>query len=131
MAKTDDQKSLLERMAQMETALQRAGITVPDGSGNAGTVQTDRIEFGSAQHMAFLGLVEVHEGDDVVGSQTYTSKKTGRIYRLEDEVTSFMHYPDPSQIALLTLKQKVNEFEAGPPPIPANAPSLWQPKNLP
>ncbi|MCJ7555941.1 MAG: hypothetical protein MUP90_03380, partial [Gammaproteobacteria bacterium] len=47
--------------------------------------------------------------------------------RLEDEVTPFMSYADPAKIAKLVLRQKVSEFQAGAPQVPANAPSRWTP----
>jgi hypothetical protein len=74
-------------------------------------------------------LIEVEDVDkaEADGHIVHTSPKTGTVYCLEDQVTPFMHYPDPMQVARLVLQQKVSEFEAGLPPVPEGAPSMWQP----
>lgn len=89
----------------------------------------DYVEFGSPRHAAILGLLRI-ENNDVVDFITFTSPVNGQVYRLEDEVTPFMHYSDPSQVARLVLRQKVSEFEAGAPPVPENAPLMWMPRTL-
>jgi hypothetical protein len=108
-------------------ALASMGFALPgQGSQN---VQTDGVEFGSDEHRQFLGLVVVDENDDPTGYTVYKSRETGITYRLEDEIGVVSLYPgvDPDKAAVIVLRQKINELEAGPPPIPANAPSLWQP----
>lgn len=89
----------------------------------------DYIEHGSPEHVTFVGLKVVTEGDDTTGFTLYTSKESGVTYRLEDEIGILTHFPgvDPDKAALLALRQKVNEVESGVPPIPERAPSLWQP----
>ena len=88
------------------------------------TKDPNYMAFGSVEHMGLLGLglVEAGEEKDYI---TFVGKKG--TYRLLDEVNSFLSYPDPTRVAQLVLRQKVGEFESGPPPIPENAPSLWEP----
>lgn len=92
--------------------------------------QPDFIAHGSPEHAALLGLVEVDgaSDDDFI---TYTSLNSKHTFRLEDQVTAFMHFADPMQVAKLTLRQKVSELEAGVPPVPDNAPKLWVPTFVP
>ena len=80
--------------------------------------------FGSVEHMGLIGLTTVNKGDEE-NFITFVGKKA--TYRLVDEISNFIHYPDPTKVAQLVLRQKVSEFEAGPPPIPEDAPSLWVP----
>jgi len=117
------------QVEMMRLALERAGITlepqvVPD------TERADYIEFGSPEHAAFLGIVEIADAGDAEGYITFQSRKTGTTYRLEDEVTAFVHYPDPAQAALLVLRQKVSSLESGRPTVPASAPPLWAPRDM-
>ena len=114
--------ALTKRLAQM-------GITLPAETAERPEDRADYIEFGSPEHAAFLGLIEVEDVDkaDADGHIVHTSPKTGRVYRLEDQVTPFMHYPDPLQVAQLVLQQKVSSFESGPPQVPEDAPPMWQP----
>lgn len=91
----------------------------------------DYVPFGSEMHRRLLGLVVVEEGDDVQEFQTYTSKDTGTTYRLDDEISLFERYADPKAAISIVLRQKVAELEAGPPPIPDNAPPLWVPSRGP
>lgn len=95
------------------------------------TDRADYIEHGSEEHAIFLGLVQVHEEDIEDATKNkyilYESPLTGITWRLEDEVSPFMAFPDPEKIARLTLRQKVSSLEAGKPPIPDNAPSLLVP----
>jgi hypothetical protein len=90
----------------------------------------DYVEHGSDRHAALLGLVEV-DGEVSDEFIVYTSPDSGRMFRLEDQITAFMHYPDPMQVARLVLRQKVSELEAGVPPVPKNAPDLWVPAFVP
>lgn len=124
MATTKQLQAQLDEMRQLLAAYGiRAPATGADGPGK----RPDHITFGSPEHAVSLGLVILGEGEEAEGRMTYASRETGRVYCLEDEVTAFMHFPDPKQVAKLTLRQKVAEFEAGSPPVPANAPPLWQP----
>ena len=113
----------------MRLALERHGITleqkaVPD------TERGDYIELGSPEHATFLGLIEVADGDDVEDFITFTSRETGTTYRLEDEVTGFVNYPDPEKAARLVLRQKISSLESGPPSPPTGSPPLWQPRDM-
>ena len=108
--------------------LQQAGVLPPDPAATADpSKRADYVAFGSAAHAAFLGLVEVKAEGDAVGRNTYKSPLTGRVWMLEDEITGFIHYPDPKQAAMLVLRQKVNELDT-PPSMPAGTPAMWQPR---
>lgn len=116
---------------EIEAGVRRvlAGMGIAMPAPPASEERTDYIKHGSAEHAQFLGLVIVDEGDDPTGFVTYTSKDTERTYRLEDEMIALTHYPsaDPEKAALMVLRQKVNELEAGKPEAPSNAPDLWEP----
>ena len=124
------EKSDRERIAQLESTLRAMGVAVePKAAAERPEDRADYIAFGSPEHAAFLGIIEV-DGNSADGRITYTSTGTKKTYMLEDEITPFMSFSDPSQVARLVLRQKVSTFEAGPPKVPANAPPLWQPINL-
>ena len=124
------QQRLEQRIEELEQTLRSFGMTAaPPDAAERPEDRADYIAFGSPEHAAFLGLIEVGE-TDVDGRITHTSSNTGTTYCLEDEVTPFMTFPDPLQIARLVLRQKVSEFEAGPPTVPANAPPMWRPREL-
>lgn len=125
MAKATIQQ-LQAQLDEIQALLAKAGITLPVEPAADPKDRVDYIEFGSPEHAAFLGLVKVEEAESE--RLTYTSPKTGDIYALEDEVTPFMGYPDPKQVAELVLRQKVSSFESGPPPIPEGAPPMWIPR---
>jgi len=93
----------------------------------------DYIAHGSPEHATFLGLIEVpeHEIDNAKADKyvLYASRKTGKTYRLQDELTILRHYPgiDPDKAAMVVLRQKISEFESGQPEPYENAPEMWQP----
>jgi hypothetical protein len=116
---------------EIDTGVRRVlaslGIRVPAGEPSDPTEDVNYIGHGTPEHARFIGLITVDENDDPTGFITYVSQ--GVTYRLEDEMTVLSHYPnaDPEKAALMVLRQKVNEFEAGEPEAPDNAPNLWQP----
>ena len=90
----------------------------------------DRADFiapGSDKHAVFLGLVPAKPDDDE--HITYTSPGSLKTYALEDEIMQFLHYPNPEQAALSTLRQKVNVLESKPE-VPEDAPQLWRPRDF-
>lgn len=127
MAQKDEVAGLKAQIQEMREALAALGIRSPRQAGEA-EVQTDRIEFGSPEHAAFLGLVEVIEGDDTIALATYTSPRTGKAYRIEDEIGVIARYPHahPEHAVRLSLQQKVGELESKPA-VPADAPPMWVP----
>ena len=116
---------LMSQVSQLRQALSSLGVSLPGES--SADKQHDFIEFGSPQHAAFLGLITVDENEAPPGRIVYVSPTTGASYYLEDQITPFMHYPDPMQVAELVLQQKVSEFESGGPKVPANAPPMFRP----
>lgn len=122
-------KQLEAEIAELRTLLAGHGIVAPLARGDADADDRNYIAFGSEQHAVILGLLPVEDVEKAKEYEYYvfTSPTTGKSYRLEDQVTPFMHYPDPGQIARLTLQQRVSVFEAGPPPPPEGAPALWNP----
>jgi len=122
-------KELEAQVKALYAALERNGITleqkaVPD------TERGDYIELGSPKHATFLGLVEVEDAEDTEDYIIFQSPTTGKTYRLEDEVTEFMRYPDPEKAARLVLRQKISSLESGPPSPPTGSPPLWQPRDM-
>lgn len=91
--------------------------------------RADYIAHGSPEHAAFLGLIEATPADlaEKSGVLVHASAVTEAKYRLADQVTAFMRYPDPMKIAQLVLTQKVNALDSGQPKVPENAPSMWVP----
>lgn len=123
-------KELEDRIAQMEAQLARAGLAVPPRPASD-TERADYIPFGSAGHMAYLGLATV---DDIAeaheaGQTVITSRKTGKTYRLVDEMSAamMMRPMDPDKAILLVLKGKIDSFESGAPKAPDDAPPLFAP----
>ena len=115
----------------LQRTLEANGIRAPLPPVQRGEDRADYIAFGSDAHAAFLGLVEVTDEAQAGDFLSYKSEKSGKVWRLEDEVTPFMTFPDPRQVAALVLRQKVSTLEAGPPPVPASAPPMWQPADEP
>jgi hypothetical protein len=124
MAKLDE---LAAQVEQMRRVLESHGIR-PPAQPVAQADRADYIAHGSAQHAAFLGLVEVGKGDETITLATYTSPRTGRTFRLEDELGAVRFYPsiDPQKAMLLVLQQKVNELEM-PVQVPDDAPEMFRP----
>jgi len=119
--------SAQEQIKELKALLEAHGIVAP-GQRKL-EKRADFMAFGSDEHRRFLGLVIVDETDDPTGYTVYKSQESGITYRLEDEIGVVSLYPamDPDKAAVIVLRQKINELEGGPPPVPDNAPSLWQP----
>lgn len=127
---TDVMAALQAQVATLQRTLEQNGIRAPLPQIQRGEDRADYIAFGSKEHAAFLGLIQIKEGQ-TGDFLTYKSETSGTIWRLEDEVTPFMTFPDPKQVAALVLRQKVSELEAGAPPVPTDAPPMWQPADEP
>ena len=121
-------KELEAQLRQLQTMLEAHGIRAPVPPAEKPTDRADYVEFGSDEHAAFLGLVPAEQGDE--DHITHTSPRTKKTYCLEDEVTQFMHYPDPKQVAGLVLQQKVNVLESTPE-VSDTAPPMWRPLDVP
>lgn len=125
-------KDLELRIQQLEALLERAGIAVRATSDEPQD-RADYIEFGSPEHAAFLGLVLLEDGQKPPSGQRYILPgPSGQLYCLEDELGAMRFYPGLSldEAAPVILQQKINCLESGPPPIPANAPTMWTPERL-
>ena len=126
-------REMQRQIDELKEILRAYGVPLPRVPQDAGEPEhrDDYIEHGSPAHAVFLGLVIVDEQTDTDQRLTYTSQKSQTTYMLEDEVTPFMGYPDPTQVARLVLRQKVSAFEAGKPPVSDKAPALWIPVDQP
>ena len=124
-------KSLQAQIDELRAQMARLGISLPVEPAMRPEDRADYIAFGSPEHAMFLGLIEVEDVEKAKadGHIVHTSAQTGNSYRLEDQLTPFMHYPDPMQVAKLVLRQKVSSFESGPPEVPADAPAMWVPSD--
>lgn len=129
----DRVKELEARLRELEELLAAQGIRASRATAVEPEERPDYVPFGSPQHAALLGLVEVGEDEDVAEITTYTSPNTAKTYRLLDEYEPARTFPamDPEKSGRLLLKQKVGSLESGQPPIPEGAPSLWQPRDMP
>lgn len=120
-------EALTARVELLQRTLEAYGIR-PAPEPAPMTERADYIPHGSTRHATFLGLVEVGKDDQAVSLVTFTSSRTGRTFRLEDEIGAIRHYPgiDPKQAALLVLQQKVNSLEM-PVEVPQDAPPMFEP----
>lgn len=132
-----------ERLAWLEGKLEELTgrpVKVVDEREIPPEERADYIPFGSPEHAGYLGIVEVEsekQAKDEGFEVTYKSPKTGKLYRLADELGASVHHPEwPPEVAAKTvLRQKVSAFESGPPPVPQSedpgkpnyAPEQWQP----
>ena len=120
----------LEAQVQaLQNLLAQHGLVPPAPMREDGKA-ADYIEFGSLDHAAFLGVVEIADASEAQDYITFTSLSTGKTYRLEDEITGFVNFPSPEKAALLVLRQKVSSLESGPPQVPPGAPPLWRPADM-
>jgi hypothetical protein len=90
----------------------------------------DYIEHGSDEHRELLGLVEVGDAEEARENGfdiLHRSPKSGRLFHLADEMTPFANHPNPDKAARLALIGKVNELDAGTPPVPEDAKEMWWP----
>jgi hypothetical protein len=126
-------KELEAQIRELRAAMAAAGIRPPEGGVVEEGPRPDFVEFGSPGHAALLGLVEVETEDDASDYFTYTSPTSKRTFRLADEYEPVRNFPamDPEKAARVILRQKVGELEAGKPPVPDNAPEMWQPRDMP
>jgi len=125
-------KELEQQLAELTRLLASHGIAAPEGREPEGP-RPDYVPFGSPQHAALLGLVEVAKDEDTEGLATFTSPTSNRVFRLVDENEPLRAYPamDPDKSAKIVLRQKVNELEGGAPPVPDGAPPMWRPADIP
>ena len=121
---------LQNEIAWMRGVLKQAGLLPREKAEHA----ADYIEHGSSQHATMLGLVEVSDLEQAQkdGYTLYASPRTGKTYRLEDEIRALQYVPgvEPRQAMLVVLRQKVNGLESGPPQVPANAPPMFDPASF-
>jgi len=121
-------KELETRIRQLEAVLANMGLAAE----RASELPEDRPDYiapGSPEHAAFIGLVQIDDPAEADGRVVFTSRQTGSMYCLEDELGILRYYPgvDPEKAALTVLRQKVGAFESGPAVIPENAPPMWTP----
>ena len=125
---TAREKELEARIARLESAIGRV-MPVPVAESDDPTMRPDYIEFGSEEHLAWLGLVRVENAtvDNLAGFDTIKGAKGE--YRLVDPLGPYGGSHDPKQAAMIALRGKVDVFEAGPPKVHARAPEMWYPKD--
>lgn len=127
---TKETDALRAQLEQVQALLDAHGIR-PAPEIVETTDRPDYIAHGSDKHAMFLGLVEVGKDDKTITLAQYTSPRTGRIFRMEDEMSATQHYPNinPKDAIALVLQQKVNELELAPT-VPKDAPSMFRPANV-
>lgn len=126
-------KELEAQIRELRATMEAQGIRAPGGAPADDGPRPDYIAFGSPQHAALLGLVEVVEDEDASDYATYASPGSGKVYRLADEYEPVRLFPamDPEKAARVVLRQKVGELEGGSPPVPGGAPAMWRPADVP
>ena len=126
-------KELEAQIRELRSIMEAQGIRAPGRAVVEEGPRPDYVAFGSPEHAAFLGLIEVKDGEDASDYFTFTSPDTEKTYRLADEYEPVRNFPamDPAKAARMILRQKVGALESGPPPIPEDAPSMWRPRDVP
>jgi hypothetical protein len=126
MAKID-LATLAAQVEQLQAVLKAHGIQAPTQILPM-EERPDYVPHGSLAHATLLGLVEVAKDEQVITLATYTSPRSSRVFRLEDEMGAIQFYPgiDPEKACRLVLQQKVNELETKPT-VPDDAPAMFQP----
>ncbi len=120
-------KQLESQLQELTQLLEGLGIQLPSKA--AKVQEFIGVKNGSDEHLVFLGLVRVEDAEkakEEYGHIVHRSPTTDEMFRLEDQVTPYMQYSDPMQVARLVLAQKVSSFESGPVKVPADAPPLWR-----
>ena len=132
MATNKELEQEIQQMKEQNKVMARMLGLSPEPTAEDVTQRGDYIEHGSPKHAIFLGLIQVEESDMEDAHKNeyilYESPSTGIIWRLEDEISPFMAFPDPVKIAKLYLRQKVSSLESGKPVVPADAPPLLIPQ---
>jgi len=127
-------RELEQQIRQLRSRMEAHGLFMEDLETMKLPERSDHIPFGSSGHMAFLGLSRVEDPEEVQedGNEVYKSPKTGRHYTLVDEMSAvqMMRPMDPDKGIKLVLRQKVNAFESGPPPVPDDAPAMFIPPGM-
>jgi len=124
-------KELEAQVKQLKDVLKQAGLIVEQRS-NLPEDRLDYIAPGSPEHAQFIGLVLLDSPEDADRRTVYTSRKTGRLYCLEDERAALHYCPGMGrEDAVYTiLREKVSTFENCEPVIPEDAPTMWTPEPL-
>lgn len=133
-------RELEQEVQQLRADLQRAvqimeaaGLVQPPVSDDPRD-RPDFVDFGpdSPKYAAMLGLVILEEGQEPPMGQMHIAKGQFGIYCLEDEIGAMGKYPGLSldEAVPVILRQKINSYESGQPPVPANAPPMWTPEPL-
>ena len=123
-------RELVAEMDKLRMLLAAHGIQEPVEAMPL-TERPDYIAFGSPEHAQFLGLVEVGDKDETFTMATFTSPRSKKTFRLEDDMGATRFYPsiDPEKAIVLVLQQKVNELETAPE-VPADAPAMFVPAEV-
>jgi hypothetical protein len=122
-----------ERLDRLEKFLNQLGYNVDAIDGESLPAErADFIEFGSERHAMFLGVTRLADESEILpGDVCITSNVTGHVYRLDDPITPFMHFANPEQAAIMTLRGKIGVLESGGPIVHESAPTMWVPKDVP
>lgn len=127
-------RELEQQIIDLRAMMEEHGLFVESLETMKMPERRDHIPFGSAAHMSFLGLTLVDDPEEEreSGYEVYKSIKTGRHYRLLYEMSAIqmMRPMDPDKAIKLVLRQKVNAFESGPPPVPDDAPAMFIPPGM-
>ena len=128
MATNRELEAQVRRLTEM---LERAGFAADAPISTDPADRPDYIAFGSVEHAGIIGLVVMQEDEEPPRGQTVVlaGKIPGNLYCLEDELGAMRYHPGLSlqEVVPVILRQKIGEFEAGPPQVPENAPPMWTP----
>ena len=123
-------RELENRIKQLEAMIDQIAPGATSVISDDPRERPDYIEFGSPRHAVHLGLVLLDDGENPPMQQTIIlSGKKGQLYCLEDELGAMRYHPglNLGEAVPVILRQKIGEYESGPPQIPDSAPPMWTP----
>lgn len=109
---------------ELRDIINRITGNVPRTEDVAPEDRPDYIAHGSPRHVAFLGLIEVGEKDDVTPK---TAGPNGKYYTLQDK--TMFGVAVRSEFLQAFLEQRVGELTG--PRVHPEAPPMWRPTEVP
>jgi hypothetical protein len=123
-------RELEARVKQLEALIEQIAPGAASVPSDEPTERPDFIDFGSPRHAVHLGLILLDDGESPPMQQRIILPgKDGQLYCLEDELGVMRFHPGLTldEAAPVILRQKIGEYEAGPPQVPDSAPPMWTP----
>ena len=123
-------KELEARIKQLEALIEQIAPGAASAPSDEPTERPDYIEFGTPRHAVHLGLILLEDGErPPMQQRIILPGQDGQLYCLEDELGAMKYHPGLSldEAVPVILRQKIGEYEAGPPQVPEDAPPIRTP----